>query len=120
MSKIRKSYLLKLSETPLPNKDAAGWEQIEWDGNPALNNVTIFDVWRKKFRHGHVTIFYSTTFGFMYVIFSFGANSDDSFSSSLPGKDTATAKRIVDEYMPYHFQSGAYKKYLEIQEKHGL
>lgn len=118
--KIRQSYPNELQKSVLPQKSVDGWEQIVWDGNPALNNVTIFDCWRKKFKWGHVTIFYTTSFNHIAVVFSFGANSDYSFSSCLPGKDTDIVKKIIDEYMPHHFSSGAYKKYCEIQEKHGL
>lgn len=52
-----------------------GWERIPWDGNPDLGLFC----WRKKFGRGHISVgigeFYS-------VVYSFGANSDDSFSST--------------------------------------
>lgn len=52
-----------------------GWKRIPWDGNPALK----LECWRKGFRHGHVSVGIGE---FTTVVFSYGKNSDRSFSST--------------------------------------
>lgn len=51
------------------------WTKIEWDGNPALN----LKCWRKSFGKGHVSVGVGH---FLQVVFSYGANSGDSMSST--------------------------------------
>lgn len=51
------------------------WELIEWDGNPKLG----YKCWRKKFGRGHVSVGVGS---FLTVAFSYGPNSDDSYSST--------------------------------------
>jgi len=50
-----------------------GWALIDWDGNPSLG----LKCWRKKFGKGHVSV---GAGDFKLVVFSYGANSDDSYS----------------------------------------
>lgn len=52
------------------------WKRIPWDGNPDLG----FECWRKSFRKGHVSVGIGPDF--LSIVFSYGANSDDSFSST--------------------------------------
>ena len=51
------------------------WTLIDWDGNLELNHKC----YRKSFGRGHVSVgvgdFYS-------IVYSYGANSDDSYSST--------------------------------------
>jgi len=51
------------------------WTLIDWDGNPALG----YQCYRKSFGKGHVSVGVGD---FLTVVFSFGANSDDSYSST--------------------------------------
>ena len=51
------------------------WTRIPWDGNPDLK----LECWRKSFRHGHVSVGIGE---FLSVVFSYGHDSDDSFSST--------------------------------------
>ena len=51
------------------------WTRIPWDGNPDLN----LECWRKAFGHGHVSVGIGD---FLLVVFSFGADSDWSHSST--------------------------------------
>lgn len=51
------------------------WTRIPWDGNPDLK----LECWRKSFGRGHVSVGIGE---FLTVTFSFGANSDDSHSST--------------------------------------
>lgn len=51
------------------------WTNIPWDGNPALN----LRCWRKTFGHGHVSVGIGD---FTTIVYSYGANSDNSLSST--------------------------------------
>jgi hypothetical protein len=51
------------------------WTLIDWDGNPALG----LKCWRKKFRSGEVSVGVGK---FLTVAFSYGADSDFSYSST--------------------------------------
>jgi hypothetical protein len=69
------------------------WTLIDWDGNPSLK----LQCWRKSFRHGHVSVGVGD---FHNIVYSYGANSDDSISSTrwrpngvIPELD---AMRMVD------------------------
>lgn len=71
------------------------WTETEWDGNPALK----LRCFRKRFGRGHVSVGKGD---FLTVVFSFGANSDDSHSSTRWQKDAppmseAEAMRRIDE-----------------------
>lgn len=71
------------------------WTLIDWDGNPSLK----LKCWRKSFGAGHVSVGVGT---FLNVVFSFGANSDNSFCATRWNYDNApidekTAMRLVDE-----------------------
>ena len=52
-----------------------GWERVSWDGNPELG----WRCWRKKFGRGTISVGCGV---FPLIVHSFGANSDDSFSST--------------------------------------
>lgn len=52
-----------------------GWQRILWDGNPTLG----YYCFRKRFGRGHVSIGIGE---FDSVIFSYGKDSDDSYSST--------------------------------------
>lgn len=72
------------------------WTLIDWDGNAALG----LKCWRKSFGRGHVSIGVGE---FHLIVYSFGANSDDSHSST---RDTqsgeilteAEAMKLVDRW----------------------
>jgi hypothetical protein len=51
------------------------WTLINWDGNKALK----LKCWRKSFKRGHVSIGVGE---FDIICYSYGANSDDSMSST--------------------------------------
>lgn len=51
------------------------WTLIDWDGNRALG----LKCWRKSFRSGHVSV---GAGAFLAVVFSYGANSDFSYSGT--------------------------------------
>ena len=51
------------------------WTRIPWDGNPSLK----LECWRKSFGRGHVSVGIGE---FLHVVFSYGANSDSSFSGT--------------------------------------
>ena len=51
------------------------WTLIDWDGNPDIK----LKCWRKSFRHGHVSVGVGE---FLTVCFSYGNNSDSSYSST--------------------------------------
>lgn len=97
------------------------WTPIDWDGNPQMAlDGTIFDCWRKSFRHGHVTISrHKDRKDSISITFSFGANSDDSCSGSCPGQDIEKAKKYVDAYVGegHHFRPGSGRKYYEIWDR---
>lgn len=71
------------------------WQRIPWDGNPELG----YYCWRKRFGKGHVSVGIGD---FLHVGFSYGADSDDSFSStrwtgpSTPPLTEEEAMRRVD------------------------
>lgn len=52
-----------------------GWKLIDWDGNKAFG----YKCWRKKFRGGHISVGVGV---FTLIVYSFGANSDRSYSST--------------------------------------
>lgn len=56
-------------------KPTNNWELISWDGNKELG----FMCWRKKFRHGHVSVGVGE---FLSIVYSYGSNSDNSCSST--------------------------------------
>lgn len=71
------------------------WTLIDWDGNPELG----FKCWRKSFGHGHVSVGCGK---FLDVVFSFGANSDNSYCSTRWNYDRPViteveAMKMVDE-----------------------
>lgn len=78
------------------------WTQIQWDGNPDLN----YSCWRKSFRNGHVSVGIGE---FNLIVYSFGANSDYSMSSTRwrdadKGEQTLTeeqAMQLVDKNNGY-------------------
>jgi len=51
------------------------WTKIDWDGNPELG----YKCWRKSFGRGHVSVGCGD---FNLVVFSYGANSDDSYGGT--------------------------------------
>lgn len=51
------------------------WTLIDWDGNNALG----YKCWRKNFGRGHVSVGVGE---FASIVYSYGANSEDSLSSS--------------------------------------
>ncbi len=51
------------------------WTLIEWDGNPDLKHKC----WRKSFKNGHVSVGVGD---FFHIVYSYGANSDNSLSST--------------------------------------
>ncbi len=51
------------------------WTLIDWDGNPTLN----LKCWRKSFGRGHVSV---GAGDFKSVVFSHGADSEDSMSGT--------------------------------------
>lgn len=80
--------------TKLELAAANGWQLIDWDGNPELG----LKCWRKKFGRGYVSVGVGD---FTYVVFSYGANSDDSYSSTRWDYDRPViteeeAMRMVD------------------------
>ena len=73
------------------------WTLIEWDGNPALK----FECYRKSFSRGGVRGHVSVGVGeFNLIVYSYGASSDDSLSSTRWRKDgkitVEKAMEIVD------------------------
>jgi hypothetical protein len=84
----------------------AGWSLVDWDGNPDLK----FQCWRKKFGHGDVSVGVGD---FEYIVFSYGANSSDSYSSTrnlvrigvvltemeaMEAVDRGLGKEVLDKY----------------------
>lgn len=73
----------------------SGWKLIDWDGNRSLG----LKCWRKSFGRGHVSVGVGD---FLSVVFSFGPNSDSSYSSTRwdydrPPITEVEAMRMVDE-----------------------
>lgn len=58
------------------------WTKIKWDGNPDLN----LQCWRKTFGRGSVSVGIGP---FLHIVYSYGANSDASLSSTRWRKDVA-------------------------------
>jgi hypothetical protein len=52
------------------------WTLIDWDGNPNLG----YKCWRKSFHNGHVSVGVGDEFD--SIVYSYGANSDHSMSST--------------------------------------
>lgn len=78
------------------------WTLINWDGNPALK----LKCWRKSFGRGHVSIGVGK---FDLIVYSQGANSDSSMSSTRkrshygrPDQTEDAAKAMVDRNRGYH------------------
>ena len=70
------------------------WTLIQWDGNPSLN----FQCWRKSFGKGHVSVGVGD---FTTVVYSYGPDSDDSYSSTRERVGSTTipdtqAMRLID------------------------
>lgn len=61
--------------TTMKTKRYNKWTLIDWDGNPALK----LKCWRKSFGRGYVSIGVGK---FDLIAYSYGANSDDSCSST--------------------------------------
>ena len=71
-----------------------GWTLMDWDGNLELG----LKCWRKRFGRGKISVGCGN---FTTIVFSFGANSNDSFSGTRwrPDNKTLTeiqAMRLVD------------------------
>ena len=76
------------------------WTIIDWDGNPELN----LKCWRKSFRNGHVSVGIGS---FYNIVYSYGANSDNSLSSTRWRKDNehiseVDAMILVDKLNGYY------------------
>lgn len=73
------------------------WTKVPW-GNPDLNHWC----WRKSFRRGHVSVGIGE---FTLIVFSYGTNSPDSFSSTRWRKwgciTEEEAMRLVDKNNGY-------------------
>ena len=74
----------------------ANWTLIDWDGNSELG----YKCWRKSFRGGHVSVGVGE---FLTVVFSFGADSDNSYSSTRwnydqPAITEQEAMDMVDKF----------------------
>lgn len=87
------------SASPITKRE---WRLIEWDGNPALG----LKCWRKRFGRGHVSVGVGD---FMRICYSYGANSDDSLSSTRsrkaygrPDQTEAEAMAMVDRNRGYY------------------
>ena len=66
------------------------WKLMDWDGNPALK----LKCWRKKFRRGYVSVGVGD---FDLIVYSYGANSEDSLSSTRWRKDgSITEQEAMD------------------------
>lgn len=71
------------------------WTLIDWDGNPDMK----LKCWRKSFGRGNVSV--GAGDDFLSVVFDYGPNSDDSYSSTrwnyhLDVITEADAMRMVD------------------------
>ena len=76
------------------------WTLIDWDGNPSLK----LKCWRKSFGRGHVSVGVGE---FTLIVYSHGANSDDSLSSTRWRDNDRTlteqeAMSEVDSHRGYH------------------
>lgn len=77
-----------------PEVPLNGWKRIPWDGNTSLG----YYCYRKKFGRGHVSVGIGE---FDLVVFSYGKDSDDSYSSTRwdydrPAISPEEAMRMVD------------------------
>ena len=63
------------------------WTLIDWDGNTSLG----YKCYRKSFGKGHVSVGVGE---FHYIVYSYGANSEDSLSST---RKNVTAGTILSE-----------------------
>lgn len=84
------------------------WTLIDWDGNPDLG----YKCWRKSFGRGHVSVGCGD---FLTVVFSYGADSDDSMSGTRwnynePPLSEETAMRAVDSTNGKRIPSSYYSK----------
>lgn len=61
------------------------WVEVEWDGNKSLGYKCL----RKKFGHGYVSVGIGD---FELIVYSYGANSDISGSSTRWRKDGAISE----------------------------
>lgn len=77
-----------------------GWQLVEWDGNPELKHMC----WRKEFGHGTVSVGCDK---FALIVHSFGANSDNSFSST---RIRVTEDRILTERQGMEETDRSWKK----------
>ena len=68
------------------------WQLIEWDGNPELK----LQCWRKKFGRGHVSVGVGD---FLNVTYSYGANSDDSCSSTRWRVDRIISEKEMMDFV---------------------
>lgn len=85
--------MIKLKSLLLEVKDRyPNWTLIDWDGNPSLN----LKCWRKSFGRGYVSV---GAGDFLHVVFSYGANSDDSYSGTRWRKNGVhqTEKEAMDK-----------------------
>jgi hypothetical protein len=75
------------------------WTLIDWDGNTTLG----YKCWRKSFGRGHVSVGVGN---FDLIVYSHGANSDESLSSTRWRKNgnisENDAMKIVDANGGYH------------------
>lgn len=94
------------------------WELIEWDGNPALK----LKCWRKKFGCGYVSVGVGD---FLTVSYSYGANSDDSISSTRWHYDRIISEKDMMDFVDsnngkcksYPKQPGEYRDWFNKQSK---
>ena len=69
------------------------WQLMDWDGNTELG----LKCWRKKFRHGYVSIGVGPDF--LTICYSYGANSDDSMSGTRWNYDNVLTEKEAMEYV---------------------
>lgn len=62
------------------------WTEIDWDGNASLG----YKCFRKSFRNGHVSVGIGN---FQLIVYSYGANSENSRSSTRWRKDGAISEK---------------------------
>lgn len=71
------------------------WTLIDWDGNLSLG----YKCYRKSFGRGHVSIGVGK---FKLVVYSHGANSDESLTSTRTGLTEEQMMEIVDKNKGYY------------------
>lgn len=74
------------------SKAKNNWQLIDWDGNPELK----LQCWRKKFGGGHVSVGVGD---FDLVVYSYGANSDDSCSCTRKRVDRIISEKEMMDYV---------------------